>query len=91
MEEGEWSVLGGLAIAVPGELRAYEKAYQEFGGGVKWSALFEPTIRLCEEGFNISVALGEAIRQSANFIRLDPTLRFVSHRIILDMQRIPFL
>ena len=91
MEEGEWSVLGGLAIAVPGELRAYKKAYQEFGGGVKWSALFEPTIRLCEEGYIITPPQAEAIRQSANFIFADPTLRFVSHLIVLDMQRIPFL
>ena len=75
-------IRGGLAIGVPGELRAYEKAYEEFGGGVPWRDLFEPTIRLCEEGYIISAALGAAIRQSASFILTDPTLRFHLHSIV---------
>ena len=65
-----------MAIGVPGELRAYKKAYEEFGGGVPWSALFEPTIRLCEEGYIITSTQDAAIRSSANFIRNDPTLRY---------------
>ena len=68
-----------MAIGVPGEVRAYEIAYREFGRGVPWAELFKPTIQLCEEGYIISAALGAAIKGSAHFIRADPTLRFDLH------------
>ena len=68
-------ISGGLAIAVPGELRAYKKAYDEFGGGVSWSDLFQPTIQLCENGFVISASQAAAIRQTTPFILKDATLR----------------
>ena len=70
-----WNFSGGLAVAVPGELRAYEKAYAEFGGGVSWSDLFQPTIKLCEEGFLLSTSQAAAIKQSQSMILNDPTLR----------------
>ncbi len=70
-------LIGGLAIAVPGELRAYEKAYQEFGGGVPWKDLFQPTIDLCRNGYAVSASQGEAIRQSKSSILNDPTLRLI--------------
>ncbi|CAF3431756.1 unnamed protein product [Rotaria socialis] len=69
------SVTGGLAIGVPGDLRAYEKAYQLFGGGVTWKELFEPTIQLCREGFRISESQGAAIKQTTRVILDDPALR----------------
>jgi gamma-glutamyltranspeptidase / glutathione hydrolase / leukotriene-C4 hydrolase len=65
-----------LAIAVPGELRAYKVAYDNFGGGVSWKALFEPTIQLCEKGFTVSLSQGSAIRQMRPFILNDPGMRF---------------
>ena len=68
-----------MAIGVPGEVRAYEIAYEKFGGGVPWAERFKPTIQLCEEGYIISAALGAAIKGSAHFIRADPTLRFDLH------------
>jgi gamma-glutamyltranspeptidase/glutathione hydrolase/leukotriene-C4 hydrolase len=70
-------LIGGLAIAVPGELRAYEKAYKEFGGGVPWKDLFQPTIDLCRNGYVLSQSQGEAIKQSKSFILNDPTLRLL--------------
>lgn len=66
---------GGLAIGVPGELRAYEKAYAEFGGGVSWSELFQPTIKLCEEGFSLSASQAAAMRKTRSYILKDPGLR----------------
>lgn len=68
-------VIGGLAIAVPGELRAYQLAYKTFGGGVSWKELFEPTINLSRNGYVISVSQGAAIAQSRSDILKDPTLR----------------
>ncbi|CAF4536315.1 unnamed protein product, partial [Rotaria magnacalcarata] len=66
---------GGLAIGVPGELRTYEKAYKLFGGGVTWKELFEPTIKLCRDGFRISESQGAAIKQTTRVILNDPALR----------------
>ncbi|GAA5974498.1 hypothetical protein JCM11641_002057 [Rhodosporidiobolus odoratus] len=43
------SKIGGLAVAVPGELRGFEAAYQTCGGGVPWSRLFEPAAELARE------------------------------------------
>lgn len=43
------SLLGGLAVGVPGELRGLEAAYRLYGGGVSWEELFEPNIKLAEE------------------------------------------
>ncbi|UJR22671.1 hypothetical protein I4U23_025709 [Adineta vaga] len=69
------SMNGGLSIAVPGELRAYKKAYDEFGGGVSWSDLFQPTIRLCRNGFVISASQAAGIRKIESFIYEDPVLK----------------
>ncbi|CAF1275262.1 unnamed protein product [Adineta ricciae] len=69
------SSIGGLSIAVPGELRAYRKAYEEFGGGVSWKDLFQPTIQLCRQGFPISSALAQAIQQNKQLILNDPNMK----------------
>ena len=72
------TILGGLSIAVPGELRAYRRAWQEFGGGVSWSDLFQPTIQLCTEGFQTSSAQAAAIEQNRQLILNDPAMRYVN-------------
>ncbi|CAF0927283.1 unnamed protein product [Rotaria sordida] len=69
------SLTGGLAIGVPGELRAYKKAYDEFGGGVLWKELFQPTIQLCREGFHVSEAQAQAIKETTRVILDDPAMR----------------
>jgi gamma-glutamyltranspeptidase/glutathione hydrolase/leukotriene-C4 hydrolase len=70
-------IKGGLAIGVPGEIRTYKKAYDEFGGGVTWQELFAPTIRLCREGFVISTSQATAIQQSRAVILNNTALRFI--------------
>ena len=62
---------------MPGELRAYEYAYGRFGGGVSWKELFQSTIDLCRNGYEVSAALGSAIQSSAKAIMNDPGLRYV--------------
>jgi len=46
-----------LAIAVPGALKGYSAIYKLYGGGVPWDSLFEPAIKLCEDGIDISERL----------------------------------
>ena len=43
------SKIGGLAIAVPGELRGLEAAYERCGGGVPWARLFQPSADIARE------------------------------------------
>ena len=45
--------VGGRAVGVPGAVGALWAAHQEFGK-LDWKALFQPAIKLAEEGFEIS-------------------------------------
>jgi len=66
---------GGLAVAVPGELKGYSTIYNLYGGKVPWKSLFEPTIKLCENGIKISERLQLNMRNHEDMIKNDPFLR----------------
>jgi gamma-glutamyltranspeptidase/glutathione hydrolase/leukotriene-C4 hydrolase len=61
------SLYGGLAIAVPGELRGLELAHRKFGK-LSWDALFQPAAQIADEGFAISSNLAKAIQEKKNII-----------------------
>jgi gamma-glutamyltranspeptidase / glutathione hydrolase len=52
--------IGGRSVATPGVLRALEMAHKKTGH-LQWAKLFEPAIRLAEEGFPISARLHSLI------------------------------
>ncbi|XP_050429822.1 scoloptoxin SSD14-like isoform X2 [Adelges cooleyi] len=69
------SQIGGLAIAVPGELQGYWTIYNKYGGKVTWSSLFEPTIKLCEEGIVVSRRLANTLARYEDLIKTTTTIK----------------
>lgn len=82
--------IGGRSVATPGVLRALELAHQKTGH-LQWAKLFEPAIRLAEQGFPISerlhglIANDRFIRQSpdmaAYFLNADGSAKAVGTRL----------
>ncbi|KAK6348388.1 hypothetical protein TWF718_006185 [Orbilia javanica] len=59
---------GGLAVGVPGEIDGYWKAWKMYGR-VQWKDLFEPSIKLCEEGVRVTLFLGRAIDDKREWLK----------------------
>jgi len=55
------AVLSGLSIGVPGVVRLIEKVHRKHGK-LPWAKLFEPAIRIAEEGFEVSPRLHLLLR-----------------------------
>jgi len=68
--------VGGLSIAVPGEVSGLYAAWQMFGR-VPWAELVQPTIDLCEEGFIVERELSNRIKENEAVLRADPNLAYV--------------
>ena len=51
-------LLGGLAIAVPGEVHGLRRAWREYHQ-LPWETLVQPAIDLARDGFPISTAVAE--------------------------------
>jgi gamma-glutamyltranspeptidase/glutathione hydrolase len=64
------AVVGGQSVGVPGVLRMLELAHRRHGR-LGWAELFQPAIRLAEEGFKISPRL-HALLERERFLREDP-------------------
>lgn len=64
----EASLDGGLAIAVPGELKGLYALHEKYGK-LKWSELVEPVANLARNGFKVSTYLGNVIKSRDTKIR----------------------
>ena len=65
---------GGLAIAVPGEVRGQYQAWKLYGK-LTWKDLVQPAIDLARKGFQISHALADAMKDEFKKIKHDKGLR----------------
>lgn len=57
------AALGGRPVGVPGVISALWKQHQKFGK-LEWADLFQPAIRLAEDGFKVSPRLHNAISEA---------------------------
>lgn len=64
------SQTGGLSVAVPGEIRGYHTAHSLYGK-LRWTALFEDSIRIAEEGFVVSKTMEVRLRGIKDVVQSD--------------------
>jgi gamma-glutamyltranspeptidase/glutathione hydrolase len=64
--------IGGRSVGTPGVLRALEMAHEQHGR-LPWAKLFEPAIKLAEQGFAISPRL-HSLLESDPVIRKSPDM-----------------
>ncbi|XP_055587958.1 glutathione hydrolase 1 proenzyme-like [Uranotaenia lowii] len=72
----EAAVVGGLAVAVPGEIKGYWELHKRYGK-LDWKTLIDPTIKLCREGHVVSGYLDRIIRPRRDRINAIPSLKEV--------------
>lgn len=68
------SQVGGLSIAVPGELAGLEALHKKYGK-MEWKDLLQPTIKLCEEGHVMSNYLYNILASRTQTILANPSLK----------------
>ena len=61
------SLLGGLAIAVPGMLHGLYSVWKQFGR-LPWKELFQPAINLARQGFAVTKDIERAIKMRSEFL-----------------------
>lgn len=82
------SKLGGLAVAVPGELACMDYVYKFHGSGkVSWKRLFDPVINMTRNGFEVNQLLRVRLVENYDLIFNDPELRriFTKNDELLDI------
>ena len=67
------AVVGGRAVGTPGVLRMLEAAHRQHGK-LAWARLFEPAIRLAEQGFALSPRL-HTLLATEKYLSSDPAAR----------------
>ena len=65
---------GGRVVGIPGTLRLMELAHKR-EGKLKWAKLFEPAIRLAEQGFPVSERMHAMLSDATSIVRDFPEMR----------------
>lgn len=67
------AVEGGLAVAVPGEIKGYWEVHQRYGK-LDWKSLIQPTIDLCRNGHLVTGYLDRILKGREQRIKNIPSL-----------------
>lgn len=73
-EISQWAQEGGLSIAVPGELRAYQLVHSAYGK-LPFRDLIKPTIKMCRVGFKVSSHFSEMLKSHRSKITKNMGMR----------------
>lgn len=65
------AVVGGKSVGVPGVVRMLELAHKKYGK-LPWSQLFQPAIRVAEQGFPLSPRLHTLLSKEPFLPRVEP-------------------
>lgn len=68
------SLEGGLSIAVPAELKGMWELHKKYGK-LPWKEIFQPVIKLCREGHEVTEYLATVLSFKEKSIFEEPTLR----------------
>lgn len=68
------AVVGGRSVGVPGVPALLETVHRRYGQR-PWAGLFDPAIRLAEDGFEVSHRLAASIREDGERLSAQPTTR----------------
>ena len=70
-------VVGGRSVGVPGTVRMLEQAHRAHGR-LPWAQLFQPAIRLAEQGFQVSPRLNTLLKNEPH-LKKDPVAAAYFH------------
>jgi gamma-glutamyltranspeptidase/glutathione hydrolase len=76
---------GGLSVGIPGVIGMLELAHQKYGK-LPWARLFEPAIRIAENGFPIGPKLARTIAGAARMKNMPDIARMFFHADGTPMQ-----
>jgi gamma-glutamyltranspeptidase/glutathione hydrolase len=68
------AVVGGKAVGVPGVVRLMEAVHKDHGK-LPWAKLFEPAIKLAEDGFQVTPRLHWWLDTAKDFLITSPALK----------------
>lgn len=72
-DKNQSSLIGGLSIAVPGELKGMWELHQKYGK-LPWKEIFKPVILLCRSGHEVTEYLANVLRMREKEIIDTPSL-----------------
>jgi len=70
----EQGIVGGRSVGAPGVLRMLALAHRQHGR-LPWKTLFQPAIKLAEDGFAVSPRLNALINYDIKYLSRDPVAR----------------
>jgi len=69
---------GALSVAIPGEIKGYQKAKEMFGNPlVSWESLIQPSIELARKGIPVTFSKAKALMDQKAAILNDPGMRSI--------------